>query len=440
VVEGPPAEAFGWFDGLYPTPAGFVAAGWAINPSNNDAEALVYYSSRISRPGTGGAHSDARSLVADVPRHDVGTAYPAYGPDHGFLSPPVAAPDGWTVEVCASAVTALGCRTAVVRLSPFGALDSVAPAPGGATIRGWALDYGTWDATTVHVYVDGVAAAVLPAGSFRPDLGAVVPRAPGMVRSYSLNHGFDATVGMSPGRHTVCVYAIDAISPTDQGRGTNTTLGCREVVVPSADPLGRVDGATRVPGGFALRGWAADPDAPTAVLQVHTYRDGVGAAITNADAVRTDIAAAFPGWGAAHGFMTGTIATGASARLCSYAINVGAGGNATLGCQDLTRPLTPTGALDEATRTSPSTATVRGWALDPDTAAPVDIHVYVDGRPAAVATASSMRGDVGAAFPGWGAGHGYTLTVATTPGQRVCTYAINTLQGSSNTTLGCRTT
>ena len=47
--------------------------------------------------------------------------------------------------------------------------------------------------------------------------------------------------------------------------------------------------------------------------------------------------------------------------------------------------------------------------------------------------------DVAAAFPGWGPGHGYSLSVAARPGQRVCSYAINTLQGSDNTTLGCRT-
>lgn len=441
VVEGPPAAPFGSFDGLYPTPEGLVASGWAVNPDNTDATALVYYSTRTAPPGTWGGFSSSRPVVADHPRLDVATAHPAYGLEHGFFTPAISALDGWTVEVCASIIETLGCRTAVVRLSPQGALDSVAPAPGGAAVRGWALDYGTRGPTTVAVYVDGALTAYLLAYQLRPDVGAAFSTPPGSVQAYGPDRGYEATVEMSPGRHTVCVYGMDVVAPQHQGPGTNTTLGCRDVVVPPAEPFGRVDGATQVPGGFALRGWAADPDAPTTPLQVHTYRDGTGAAITTADQTRPDLLALDGGrYGTGHGFTTGTLTTGATARVCSYAINVGAGANSTLGCRDLTRQLTPTGALDEATRTSATTATVRGWALDPDTAAPVDIHVYVDGRPAAVTTATSSRGDIAAAFPGWGAAHGYTLTVPATPGQRVCAYAVNTLQGTSNTTLGCRAT
>ena len=55
------------------------------------------------------------------------------------------------------------------------------------------------------------------------------------------------------------------------------------------------------------------------------------------------------------------------------------------------------------------------------------------------ATATASRPDVAGAYPGWGADHGYSVSVPATPGQQVCTYAINTLQGTSNTTLGCRT-
>jgi hypothetical protein len=346
------------------------------------------------------------------------------------------------VQVCVRsgvAVLDLGCRSEVARHSPVGSLDSVTPVPGGARLRGWALDFDVYSATSTHVYVDGRLAAVLSADRSRPDVAAAFPPPPGgFVPSYGPDHGFEETLQLPGGRHTVCVYGIDVarnyLSP-------NALLGCRDVVVASADPVGHLDAAAPAPGGFTLRGWAADPDAPTMPLQVHTYRDGVPASVSTASAHRPDLATLDGGrYGTAHGWTT-TVPTGPRARLCSYAINIGPGVNNTvLGCRDLTRPLTPTGALDDTSRTSQTAVTVRGWTLDPDTAAPIDVHVYVDGRPAAVRTADSTRGDVAAAYPGWGPAHGYSVTVPAAPGQRVCVYAINTSQGSSNTTLGCRTT
>ena len=47
-------------------------------------------------------------------------------------------------------------------------------------------------------------------------------------------------------------------------------------------------------------------------------------------------------------------------------------------------------------------ARIFGWALDPDTTAPIDVHVYVDGALAAITSAGLDRPDVGAAFPGMG--------------------------------------
>ena len=79
-----------------------------------------------------------------------------------------------------------------------------------------------------------------------------------------------------------------------------------------------------------------------------------------------------------------------------------------------------------------------GWEIDPDTAAPGRVHVYVDGTATAV-VAGNPRGDIAAAYPLYGAGHGYDVTIPALPGYHgVCAYGINSAGPGGNTTLGCK--
>ncbi len=71
----------------------------------------------------------------------------------------------------------------------------------------------------VHVYVDGTWTAAVPANVDRPDVGATHP-------GYGDMHGFDATLPLRAGKHTVCMYGIN-VGPT----AANTSLGCRVVTV-----------------------------------------------------------------------------------------------------------------------------------------------------------------------------------------------------------------
>ena len=80
---------------------------------------------------------------------------------------------------------------------------------------------------------------------------------------------------------------------------------------------------------------------------------------------------------------------------------------------------------------------VGGWALDPNSADPIDVHVYV-GAAGTPITADVPRPDVAAAVPGAGPNHGFAATLAGGSGARVCAYAINVGKGA-NTALGCRT-
>ncbi len=81
---------------------------------------------------------------------------------------------------------------------------------------------------------------------------------------------------------------------------------------------------------------------------------------------------------------------------------------------------------------------VAGWAIDPDTAASIPVHVYVGAVGSAI-TADGSRPDVGAVYPPYGASHGYIATLPAPAGPvQVCAYGINSGPGS-NVLLGCRT-
>jgi hypothetical protein len=89
--------------------------------------------------------------------------------------------------------------------------------------------------------------------------------------------------------------------------------------------------------------------------------------------------------------------------------------------------------------TGVGTVAVAGWAIDPDTASPIRVHIYVDAV-GLNAAADKPRDDVAAAYPGYGPNHGFSETITTTPGQHtVCAYAINSGAGPGNTGLACRT-
>lgn len=82
---------------------------------------------------------------------------------------------------------------------------------------------------------------------------------------------------------------------------------------------------------------------------------------------------------------------------------------------------------------------VAGWAIDPDTSASIDVHVYA-GSQGVATTANLARPDVAAAYPDAGPAHGFDVRVPSPPGQTVsvCAYAINAAGAGGNPSLGCR--
>ena len=206
---------------------------------------------------------------------------------------------------------------------------------------------------------------------------------------------------------------------------------------PSSNPFGALDGLHRLPGAIAVGGYAVDPDTSDPI-DVHVYLDGAYATAGRAaDGAGTASARTTTG-GDRRYTLPVRVGTAGRHTVCAYGINAGPGtANSLLGCSTFTLPTTPGGSLD-VVAAEPGAVRVRGWVVDPDTAAPTAVHVYVDGRLTGVLPASASRPDVAAARPGYGALHGYDGVVRVGAGAHtVCAYAIDVAPGGINPRLGC---
>ena len=97
----------------------------------------------------------------------------------------------------------------------------------------------------------------------------------------------------------------------------------------------------------------------------------------------------------------------------------------------------PIGSLDPASAGLASVR-LRGWMIDPDSAASGRVTLYLDGGGRSVA-ANASRPDVARAHPGYGAAHGFDLTVTVAPGRhQVCAYGLNLAGPGGTSSLGCR--
>jgi YVTN family beta-propeller protein len=312
---------------------------------------------------------------------------------------------------------------------PFGTVDSLTADDGNLIVRGWAIDPDSMVPVTGQLSIDGKLTP-FTANQSRPDVAALYP-------NYGSAHGYSMTATLGPGAHNICIYAPD-IAGSGETPGGTETLGCKTVMVATGLPFGSLDVVTVTPGHFSVKGWAIDPDTASPV-QVHAYIDSVGVALT-ANSSRTDVAAVFPGYGDNHGFSASLTTTPGQHQVCFFAIDTtNAARHTDLGCRTVTALSgLPNGSLDTVTAT-PGHFSVAGWAIDPDTPSTVQVHAYVDSIGVAL-TADLTRPDVGVAFPNYGANHGFSASLATTPGQhQVCLFAIDTTNADAHTTLGCRT-
>jgi hypothetical protein len=443
--SGPPR---GSFDEATPGPTSVTVAGWALDP---DTSAPVQV--HVYVDGQGFA-----VLTADQARPDIGSAFPGYGSAHGFSANVPGIVPG-THSICTYAIdanapstnTQLGCRTVtVLGGDPVGHVDSVQIVPGGVVVRGWAIDPLHDSPVVVHLSGqvinvsdqswDGNTHADQP----RADVGAAYP-------GYGDAHGFTVTSGHAIWGTRGFSISASALDPIQNGvpsvgrigflSGVNT-VPYPQYNIPLPSPFGSVDSATSaLPNHVTVSGWAMDLDA-TSTLQVDVYSDGVFQSRVAVAGNRPDVAATYPFGISQLGYST-TLTLGAGDHnICVFGLNQGVGDNTLLGCRTVTVPSgSPIGSIDAIQNAGPGAIQVAGWDLDPDTAASIPTHIYIDGVGTPI-TASANRTDISAAFPGYGAAHGYTTTINQLSGgtHNVCIFAINAPSTpGDNTLLGCRT-
>jgi hypothetical protein len=219
--------------------------------------------------------------------------------------------------------------------------------------------------------------------------------------------------------------AVPTVPPPDE----EAELWCERPNPPPIcrenSPVGSLTSVSRPPSGLEVRGTATDPDASGPVsIEVQVDGRSLGTLLASG-----------PG-----GAFSGTVVPQRpeeGRRVCVTAINRNQGLNTELGCRSLQVQFNPIGHLDQVSITAGGLR-VRGWVIDPDTTAPVGVHLYVDGRMRHAVAASADRPDVGAIHPQYGAAHGFDAIL---PGAKrhtsVCAYGINVGPGSINSQLGC---
>lgn len=193
----------------------------------------------------------------------------------------------------------------------------------------------------------------------------------------------------------------------------------------AATPIGHVDSVTYDDKyqTIDVAGWAGDADTGTAPVRVHVYVDGRGAQAVSTGMTRNDVAAVHPSLGSHTGFYADPVQPPGRGphSVCVYAINVGAGVNAALGCRTVTvtRPGALLGHIDRIA-VDPGDPTQRiatGWVLDPyDAVSPTGFGLVRASGPSSGAgfpfvTASSdlPRPDVDRVYPGNGHNHGFSV-------------------------------
>ena len=255
---------------------------------------------------------------ANTPRTDIGTKYPAAGPNHGFAATYALAEGSHKVCVTVhnlgyGANTVFPCRTGILNFTPTAVLSSLTPTSTGLHIRGWAADPDTSKPISIEVRVDGrLARTQVAAGNGLGHDG----------------HVFKANMLVKSGAHKVCVTALNTLFGTH-----DSPPSCKAITL-ALKPLGAFEALTRVTGSSDLRvkGWALDPDTLEPIT-VRVTLDGVAAGTLTADTARTDIGATYQPWGDDHGIWAKVSASDGEHTLCLTAVNVGGGSNVQLGCK-----------------------------------------------------------------------------------------------------------
>ena len=320
-------------------------------------------------------------------------------------------------------------------IDPFGRLDLVRRGPGGLVVRGWTIDADQTGPVSMSYAVDDGPAQLVTADQLRNDVATAYPDQGG-------GHGFSLLLDVPDGPHTVCATGVNAAGTP----GADALLGCQGVTV-SHSPVGLVETVATRLGTSTVTGWALDADAVAPVAVALSVDNGPKTQLT-ANGPRADVAALWPGYGAAHGWVTALTLPEGTHTLCGTALNApgapggptdGRGSDQAIGCVTASVVHRPVGLLETA-RQEPTGVRVRGWALDPDATTAVSTQLVIDGIARAASPAALTRLDLPVTWSANGTAHGFTTVVPLPAGtHRICLSAANA-PGTPGTTasLSCR--
>jgi hypothetical protein len=331
---------------------------------------------------------------------------------------------------------------------------SAAVLSGTTLVSGWAIDNTSAVGTaigSVQVFVDGVLVGAAAYGGYRQD---VCNAYPGRVGCPNVGFNYDLnTAVLSPGAHTITVYASDTDIPSPDTGSASVTVtvpggplsGPPSVNIDIPAPNAAVSGTTLVTGWaidntFAI-GTAISPNSVQVKVDGYIY----GMAAYGGD--RADVCSAYPG-------RAGCPNVGFNFELNTAALSPGTH-TIIVSATDSDHQTPDTGAASvEVTVGGPvppsvnvdapapntvisGTVLVTGWAIDNTTAIgtainPNSVQVFVDGVPVGTAAYLGYRSDVCSAFPGRGGcpnvGFNFnldTLTLTNSP-HTITVWATNT--------------
>ncbi|HSW36745.1 MAG TPA: CHAP domain-containing protein [Candidatus Saccharimonadales bacterium] len=328
---------------------------------------------------------------------------------------------------------------------PYGHIDAVKRIPGGLRVEGWALDPDDPSKSIdVHVYT---GQGYVDPNHFKGWFNANMRRDD--LADRGTYHGFVYDFLTEDAETRLCLYGINI------GAGSlNRRFDCNTPAI-SGTAIGNFERIFRVPGGARLIGWGLDPDT-NQPIDLHFYESenadpnyfrGFATANQRRDDVEANLQAAYVGYGPNHGVDYNLPLGYGPHRVCGFALNKGGtpGGNQALDCRAIDISPEPYGVFEGAWREGGGVA-VRGWAIDPDIAGPVDIHVYrTDGSGATYFaggfSANQSRQDVVTSNPGYDEYHGFNTTLSVPSGyQRLCAYVLNAANTAGhNRAMGCIT-
>lgn len=207
--------------------------------------------------------------------------------------------------------------------------------------------------------------------------------------------------------------------------------------LPPGSPEGSLDAVTSGVGTLTLSGWAVDPDAPTASVNI-SIQLGSTWYLLVADQAGTDMSSRYPGAGNKHAFNGTLTVPSGTTTLCVYLGNRAMGSDGTLGCRPVTiLDTSPRGEIRDLWTTMDGIS-LWGWAADSDAPdAALDLRVVANGN-TVTWVANQPWQPIADLMPGVGINHGWGSTLAVPAGDyTVCVYAVNKGAGS-DTELGCR--